>query len=358
MTVEKMSEGTEYPKGGSANGWTSSDYTGLMTVVNNTNTPSGTNWQDALKYAKEVADAKKAAQPDEPVFVIFLTDGEPTAIYGESGGAYHYTSNGNVVGGGFIEAYKPARPDAKAIVDAGYGFYSIFTFNPGEEQTRYLKRLVHYAYTGYDASNTTSGNFSYLDTSQYVNKYFYNADSPESLASAFDDILSAITTTIGHGNVSIVDGLTTDAMISTLIDGKANGFTYKVTDKNGKVLYTVTATGNTDNPSVTFKINNTTYSGSQVAQKEDASGKKYYSVTVNGNEYKMALADFADTGEGSEETKELTWDLSPIGTLADQCTYSIDFVVWPNQDAYDYVAALNNGLEEWDETSQKREFDS
>ena len=349
----KMNEGTEYPSGGSSNGWTSSDYTGLMTVVNNTNTPSGTNWQDALKYAKEVADAKKAAQPDEPVFVIFLTDGEPTAVYGESGGAHHYNNQG----GGFIAAYKPARPDAKAIVDAGYGFYSIFTFNPGEEQTRYLKRLVHYAYTGYDASDTTSGDFSYLDSSQYVNRYFYNADSPENLASAFDDILSAITTIIAHGNVSIVDGLTTDAMTSTLIDGKANGFTYKVTDENNNVLYTVTATGETDHPSVTFTINGTTYSGSQVVQKQTSGGKKYYSVTVDGKEYKMALADFADTGEGAEETKELTWDLSPIGTLADKCTYSIEFVVWPNQDAYDYVAALNNGLNNWDVTTQTPVYD-
>ena len=354
----KMNEGTEYPRSGSVNGWTSSDYDGLMTVVNNTSTPKGTNWQDALKYAKEVADAKKTAQPDEPVFVIFLTDGEPTAVYGESGGAKHYIGdNGDVHDGGFIAAYLPARPDAKAIVDAGYGFYSIFTFNPGEDQIRYLKRLVHYAYTGYDGSETTSGNFSYLDSSQYVRQYFYNADNPENLASAFDDILSAITTTIAHGNVSIVDGLTTDAMTSTLIDGKANGFTYKVTDENNNVLYTVTATGDTNNPSVTFKINGTTYSGSQVVQKENSSGKKYYSVTVDGKEYKMALADFTATGEGDAETKELKWDLSPIGTLVDKCTYSIDFVVWPNQEAYDYVAALNNGLMEWNETTQIPVYD-
>ena len=349
----KMSEGTEYPRGGSANGWTSSDYNGLMTVVNNTKTPSGTNWQDALKYAKEVADAKKAAQPNEPVFVIFLTDGEPTAKYGESGGAHHY----NNTGGGFIAAYTPARPDAKAIVDAGYGFYSIFTFNPGEEQTRYLKRLVHYAYTGYDGSDTNTGDFSYLNSSEYVSKYFYNADSPENLARAFDDILSAITTTIAHGNVSIVDGLTTDAMTSTLIDGKANGLTYKVADNNNSVVYTVTATGDTANPSVTFKINGTTYSGSQVVQKEAANGKKYYSVTIDGKEYKMALADFVDTGEGDDEKKELTWDLSAIGTLENQYTYSLETVVWPNQEAYDYVAALNNGLMEWDETAQTPVYD-
>ena len=349
----KMSEGTEYPSGGSVNGWTYSDYTGLMTVVNNTNTPSGTNWEDALMYAKDVADAKKSAQPDEPVFVIFLTDGEPTAVHNEHGGAHHYIGDyGDVHGDGFIAAYKPSRDDAKAIVDEGYGFYGIFTFNPGEEQTRYLKRLVHYAYTGYDVSDTTEGDFSYLDTSQYVGSNFFNADSPENLASAFDDILATITTMIAHGNISIVDGLTTDAMTSTLVAGKADGFTYKVADEHGNTLYTVEATGNTSNPSVTFKIGNTTYSGDQVEVKTAGNGKKYYSVMANGKEYKMALADFVNTGEGNDEIKELTWDLSAIGTLENQYTYSLETVVWPNQEAYDYVAALNNGLMDWNEATQ------
>ena len=338
---------------GLTNGWTYSDYTGLMTVVNNTNTPSGTNWEDALMYAKDVADAKKLAQPDEPVFVIFLTDGEPTAVYNEHGGAHHYIGDyGDVHGNGFIAAYKPSRDDAKAIVDEGYGFYGIFTFNPGEEQTRYLKRLVHYAYTGYDVSDTTEGDFSYLDSSQYVGSNFFNADSPENLASAFDDIFATITTMIAHGNISIVDGLTTDAMTSTLVAGKADGFTYKVADEHGNTLYTVKATGNTSNPSVTFKIGNTTYSGDQVEVKTAGNGKKYYSVTANGKEYKMAFADFVNTGEGDDEIKELTWDLSAIGTLENQYTYSLETVVWPNQEAYDYVAALNNGLMEWNEATQ------
>ena len=68
-------------------------------------------------------------------------------------------------------------------------------------------------------------------------------------------------------------------------------------------------------------------------------GKTVYKVTtVEGKEYKMALADINDS------TGELIWDLSPIGILLDDCTYSVEFIVWPDQDAYDYVAALNNGL--------------
>ena len=354
----KMNEGTEYPSGGATNGWTYSDYTGLMTVVNNNNTPSGTNWEDALQYAKEVADAKKAQQPDEPVFVIFLTDGEPTAVAGESGGAKHYISNGNTVGGGFIAAYIPSRDDAKAIVDAGYPFYGIFTFNPGEEQTRYLKRLVHYAYTGYDGSDTTTGDFSYLNTSQYVDQYFSNADNPQSLVDTFDAILSAVTNVIGHGNVKIIDGLTTDAMTSTLVAGRTDGFTYSVKDEHGTTLYTVTANGPTSAPNVTFHIGGDTYSGSQVTEKTDASGHKYYSVMAGGKEYKMALAGFENIGTGPEQVKKLTWDLSAIGILEDKCTYTIETVVWPNQEAYDYVSALNNGLMDWNESTQVPVYDT
>ena len=52
----------------------------------------------------------------------------------------------------------------------------------------------------------------------------------------------------------------------------------------------------------------------------------------------MALADVNDA------SGELVWDLSPVGILMDNCTYSVSFIVWPDQDAYDYVAGLNNGL--------------
>ena len=84
------------PNYGTEVGWTT-NYDTLMAGVNVDRAPSGTNWEDALKYAKYIADTKHAAQPDEPVFVIFLTDGEPTAYAGETGGAYHYNNTGAVL---------------------------------------------------------------------------------------------------------------------------------------------------------------------------------------------------------------------------------------------------------------------
>ena len=50
----------------------------------------------------------------------------------------------------------------------------------------------------------------------------------------------------------------------------------------------------------------------------------------------MALAE--------KDGDRLTWDLAAIGALENGYTYAVSFTVWPDQDAYDYVAALNNGL--------------
>lgn len=332
-------------------------YTDLMTAINQTNCPSGTNWEDALMYAKEIADQRRTDQPNEDLYVIFLTDGEPTAVAGESGQAYHYNSGSTVHRGGFEFALTedrqatgwsgtPPNSDddmnsldrAKEIVDAGYKFYGIFTFNPGEAQTKYLRRLMNYAYTGVDKAYE---NEATKEDTEIVKKYFTNADTPENLAAAFENIFADIMSTTGHGQVVLEDGLqSADAMTTTIHAGNTGGYRYSVTDKNGTELYYVTATGSDTNPTVTFHIDGVDYDAG--VSKVGMDNKPYYSVSVGGAEYKMALADL--------DGRELTWDLSAIGILLPECTYKMDLIVWPNQDAYDYVAGLNNHLEgyTWD----------
>lgn len=320
-----------------SNGWVKGRDTSPLTTVTNSNRfTSGTNWEEALQYANEVISAKKAADgADEDYYVVFLTDGEPTTVKGESGEAKHTTdpATGQITKGkGNIYAYNEAKDDAKALVDNGYKFYNIFTYRHGEDDT-YSIYLTNYAY----GNGNNNGNVQ----TDAVKNYFSDAKQPEDLVNAFNNIFSLIETAIGHGNVSITDTLTTDAMTTTVVHGKTNGYVYKVTSGSGDLLYSVTATGDLDNPAVTFEVPGT--SGSSVqsypAQSEQVGGKTVYKVTtLEGKEYKMALADINDS------TGELTWDLSPIGILLDDCTYSVEFIVWPDQDAYDYVAALNNGL--------------
>ncbi len=325
-------------------GWVAGTDAAVLNAAANSNRfTSGTNWEEALQYAMDVISAKKnsetSAGKDEDYYVVFLTDGEPTAVEGESGGAHHTTdpvthqiTNGN----GNIYAYGEAKDDAKALVDAGYQFYNIFTFRHGEDKT-YSIYLTNYAYGNGDQNGT--------ETSE-VQEYYSDAQTQEQLVNTFYKIFQQITATIGHGNVSITDTLTTDAMTTTVVEGKTNGYVYKVTDSDGNVIYSVTAGGDIGNPAVKFNVPGsatTTYT----ATAADVGGKKVYSVTTDeGNTYKMALADIDD------ETGNLVWDLAPVGILMDDCTYSVSFVVWPAQDAYDFIAGYNNGLEEyiWDDS--------
>ena len=330
----------------------STDFNTLMAGVNQDNAPSGTNWEDALRYAQYVADTKHTAQPDEPVFIVFLTDGEPTAYAGETGGAKHY----NDVGGGFEAAYVPAKDDARALVTSGYEFYGIFTYGLGEAQIGFLKRLVNVAYGHEDNTAQTDD----------LTEHFHDAADTNALLSAFEHILSRISGTIAVGNVTVADGMTTDATASTLVSGKTDGFRYTVTGPVGD-LYSVTATGSDSDPTVKFTINGQDVPGvkktEQVTRNQvDDNGnpipdpnnpgkyltvteeKTYYSATVGTTEYKMTLASIGDDGQ-------ITWDLSAVGTLLSGYSYNCSFVVWPEQEAYDYVAGLNNGLEgyEWDQ---------
>ena len=202
--------------------------------------PSGTNWEDALIYAKEVANAKHTAQPDEPVYVIFLTDGEPTAVKGETFGAHHYNSTG----GGFEFALteepssltnnthrdidgKNALDRAREILSEEWShFDAVFTYGDRDDQVRYLQRLVNFAYGNADTTNDAT-----LKAAEAVKEHFYDARDTSALLNAFQSILSRISGTISVGNVTVADGMTTDA--STYV------VTVKVTDDGqGKLTYT------------------------------------------------------------------------------------------------------------------------
>ena len=333
-------KGTTFENTESGWGTTYSSGSTLREAVTDNSVAKGTNWEEALEYAKEVADAKKAAQPDEPVYVIFLTDGEPTDIHGDNGNAQWYTDN--------VKCLQAAEPDAKAIVDAhnvttadgktvstDHKFYGIFTYGDTDLMKSYLRRLVNYAYGKSDVGteNLSGGTAD----------YYFDAGNTDALLNAFQHILSQISDSLAYGKVSITDGLTTDAMTTTLVHGKVEGYKYTVTGTVGE-LYSVTAIspaeGQTD-PTVTFTINGHDYPGEKKSATIDGTDYDYWSYTVGEGdaavEYKMTLADVSTDGK-------LKWDLTGIGTLMDGYTYSASFVVWPDQEAYDYVAGLNNEL--------------
>ncbi len=130
---------------------------------------------------------------------------------------------------------------------------------------------------------------------------YYDATDQTALNAAFAEISNAVTSGVGYSDVVITDGIT--SMTSTmLVNADPNSFTYTVTDSQG-------------NP-----------------------------VTV------------ADLPEASYTDGTVGWDLSALGTLQNGWTYTVSFHVWPSQEAYDLVAALNNGTVSYDDLSEEEKY--
>ena len=257
----------------------STNGTTIKDAINGLSTNTGTNWEEALIMAKQAADAKHTAEPDDNTYVIFMTDGEPTTHQND------YTVNTN-----YGQEWGHANDDARAIVNAGYTFYGIFTFGSGSSSS-YLKSLVNYAYTG-------SGTYNSPLSSDYA-QYFYDATDTQALISALEAIVNEISSSVGYTNIAITDGLT-DLTSSVKVDGKISNLTY------------------------------------------NRSGGSYGSGAVWTN------APEATTTNGS-----INWNLGST-VLEDGVTYTVSFVVWPSQESYDLVADLNNGKKTYSELTDSQ----
>lgn len=124
--------------------------------------------------------------------------------------------------------------------------------------------------------------------------FYYDASSTDALNSALSQIAQAISSTLGDSNVKIDDGVTDLAAITAKTGEPAGGFTYTKTDSTG------------------------------------------------------TESTWADAPAASYADGTVTWDLSSVGALDPNTTYSVSFDVWPGQDAYDLVADLNNGVKTYD----------
>lgn len=129
-------------------------------------------------------------------------------------------------------------------------------------------------------------NYAYNSTNS--GKY-YSASNADQLSTALNEIATAISNLLGQSNVTVTDGVTSLSTISANVAGNPEGFIYK---KNGAVWANAPA------------------------------------------------AKIVDS--------KVVWDLSSIGSLENGAKYSVEFDVWPSQDAFDLVADLNNGKQTYD----------
>ncbi len=334
--------------------WTTSE-SALNNAISNITLRNETHWWDALDTARQIAVAKRQQQPNEDIHVIFLTDGEPMRIT--------YTMG---IPSGTEKNWNACLTSAGRYTDLLQDYlhlYNIFTYgdmqdlnpvadlNPVNPRNttengwagRYpdstdLLKLTNYAYD----RNQNATN--------YDGEYFFDAKTIEDVRTALGKIFSDIIESVAYGLVTLTDGLTSHASATTVVNGKADGFTYEVTGNQNYTVTAETSDGATD-PVVTFTIGDEVLTTSEKLEFTDPldESKKhyYYQVTAeDGKTYKMALADVDDG--------EVKWDLGGLGILEDGCVYSLSFDMWPNQEAYDTLADLNNGLAEWD-TSKEHE---
>ena len=117
---------------------------------------------------------------------------------------------------------------------------------------------------------------------------YYNAADSTALNAAFNNIINTITNNLTYSNVKVTDGIT--ALTATSLGGgSADAFAYTKT-KNG------------------------------------------------------VTSDWLDAPEATydETNKNVTWDLSSLGSLEHGVTYTVSFKVWPSQEAITEVARLQN----------------
>ena len=294
-------------KGSSVIGLTELTDDGLSSFkrkVNGLEADGGTNWDHALQLANEENDLDSG----RATFVIFVTDGDPTfrntrmdltdqELQDETYNYYYLTNN--VYGPGSDDydnrCYDAAVQQGEAIVAAGKNIYTIGISND-------VKKVDSF-------NSDIGGNGAYLA-----------ADSG-ALQQAFADIEASISGAAGWGNIKMTDGITslTNTVQKTGLTNVGGDFTYWIAP----------------------------------------APENWKSMTeAEKNAYKPAADDFIEWDPASagaalaqynSQTGAVEWSMGSTFMPEAGVTYQVRFKVWPSQEAYDYIAKLNNGTVKYDE---------
>ena len=268
--------------------------TTLKNAINGLTTSPGTNWDEGLTEAYNYASAIPEAQKDEAVYILFLTDGQPSTYSGS------YESQGTTTL--WNNAWDHAIEPAHKLVEAGYKFYALFTWGDSDME-HYLTSLVGYAYTG-------TG--TYDSGVQGYGEYYDKTDSIDALVAKLKQIVDTITQDVGYTSVGMTDSVTsmTNTNMKTSVDGDISGIKYY-------------RSGGTDN---------------QYGTADPA----------NGNYGTL----WEDAPTASMNNGAIDWELGSNFILEDEVTYTMVIEVWPSQESLDLVADLNNGVKKYDSLTQ------
>jgi|GEM_PF-1014313 len=246
---------------------------------------AGTNWEAALAAAKDFDFGD-----NDKTYVIFVSDGNPT--FRNTRGNYHK-----------YEWWQILHRDRWEESDSKFDYLGVYgdgsdtnatnvqrAYEQSIDDARGIVTAKRELYTIGCFGNVTRmqelTNHAY--SSSDSDKYYSASDSAQ-LSDALDKIATAISNSLGQSNVKVTDGVTSVSTISANVAGNPEGFIYKKNDK-----------------------------------------------------------EWLNAPQAKIENHKVVWDLSSIGSLENGAKYSVEFDVWPSQDAFDLVADLNNGKQTYD----------
>ncbi|MBP5262266.1 MAG: VWA domain-containing protein, partial [Clostridiales bacterium] len=268
-------------------------YDTFSNAVNGLIAYGATNWESALRTANGVSFGD-----DNQTFVIFFSDGAPTMYGTNSGNGQEQTANMNA-------SYNAAVDDAQTLANkvTPDNFYTIFAFGEDFGAT-YMTNIT--AAAGAPESNN------------------YSASDTTGLQAAFDEILNKIEMA-GFQDVAMEDGTTSNVSTSS---GSSQ---LLVIDENSYKYYRAGGY----NEDGTTKYN------------PSANTMTVGDTTVNLGVEWQSTDNPAPPAAKLDENGSVIWDLSELGLLENEVTYTVTFKCYPSQTTLDYVAAIKNDPSFW-----------
>ena len=295
--------------------------TGLETfkgAVERLTADGGTNWDHALQLANEENDLDSG----RGTFVIFVTDGDPT-----------FRNTRMDVTDADLAEEKNYHKETDTYTDPNYWYLSDTVYGPGNNdrtgqcyaaaviQGKAIRAAGKNLYTiGISNSVTKVATFN----TAVGGNGAYLVEKQSELEKAFSDIEASISGAAGWGNIQMTDGITnlSNTVQKTGLVNVGGDFTY----------WKAPAPANW-------------------ADMTEAQKNAYTPDADAFEEWDLAAAGAAPATYNAD-TGAVEWNMGSTFMPEAGVTYQVRFKVWPSQEAYDYIAKLNNGTINYDELSE------
>ncbi len=253
-----------------------SDADTLKKVIKNLNSKSSKTVEGGTNWEAALIEANKYNFDDsDPEYVVFVSDGNPTYRINADGYYSDPQIGEGYRGGGNYDPNGMCLKAAEAAAD---------------DLINHNKQLYAINIFG------DAGNMQNLVNNN--GSFYRTAADQDAINSTFKEIVKVIKGNLSYAEVDITDGITslTHSALSTQVSGTTSGFTYSVVDKNGNTL------------------------------EEELEAIKKCPATYVKSDNGTSSVDWHIGGEGKNHK------------LLEGATYSLSFLVWPDQKVYDDYA--------------------